>query len=369
MSRKTLFLVISMLACLAILSGCGFKDIDKRGFVVAVGVDGTKDKKKPYRITLKLVVPTGAFKQAPKPTYDYLSIESATLAEGVRMLKTHTDKELDFSHAKVILLGKNILEHDARQTFDIFLRRRDFQGIAWVAVGDPSAEKVLKTNPTTDVPGSNALFNIFSDEGTESVYIVTTYVYDFARRLFETGLDPILPIIRATDKGQEYRTNETIVFKEGRKKVKLTPEKTKYYNLISGREERADIVVKKKGVHITIAAGKVQAKYKILTPANQAPVLKMTVDIDGIIEESQHPVPPEKLSLYSKYASEAVKRRALHLLEFLQENEVDPLGFGLRYKATRLHNRDLEAEWQRIYPRLKFDVEAKVTIKSTGVIK
>ncbi|OCA81245.1 Ger(x)C family spore germination protein [Pseudobacillus wudalianchiensis] len=369
MNRKILFLVVVVLTSMTLISGCGFKDIDKRGFVVAVGVDGTKNKKKPYRLTLKLAVPTGTFKQSPKPTYAYLSIESATLAEGIRILKTHTDKELDFAHAKVIVLGESILERDMKETFDIFLRRRDFQGIAWIAVGEPSAEGILKTNPTTDLPGSNALFNIFSNEGTESAYIVTTYLYDFSRRLFEAGLDPILPIIRTTEKTNEYRTNQAIVFKDDKKQLKLNTEDTKFYNILSENETKADIEVSKKELLFAIAANNIKVNYKILTPANKQPVLKMNIDIQGIVEESTERVTPEKLKDYSRDASEVAQKRFTHFLKLLQENEVDPLGFGLRYKATRLHNRDTEAEWQRIYPQLKFDVNAKVKVKSPGVIE
>lgn len=353
-----------------LLSGCsGFKDIDKRAFVVGVGVDGTKSEKNPYRITLKIALPTGSFKESPTANYTYLTIETPTLAEGIRMLKSHTDEELDFSHAKIIIFGKDIIHRDMREVSDLFLRRRDFQAIAWVTVGDPSAEEVLRTKPPTDRPGANTLFNIFSNEGTRSPYIVTTYLYDFARRIMGEELSLVLPVIQAAENKKELQTNRSIIFKDGKEKMRLTSEQTKYYSVLANKTEVINVVVKKKDLHLAAAVDTIKANYKIVTRANQPPVIKMNVKIKGIIEEAKEPISADRLGLYSKYVSEKKEKDLTRFLKTLQKNNVDPLGFGLRYKATRLHNRDLEAEWQRLYPQVTFDVNVQASLKSTGVVE
>ena len=45
--------LLILLSCLA-LSACGFKDIEKRFFVVSIGVDPAKDHSKKYLVSLKL---------------------------------------------------------------------------------------------------------------------------------------------------------------------------------------------------------------------------------------------------------------------------------------------------------------------------
>ncbi|MCM3726878.1 hypothetical protein M3226_14400 [Neobacillus cucumis] len=54
-----LFLLMSF-----VLGGCGFKDIDKRFFVVSIGVDAAKASSKKYLVSLKFAVP-GASKESP----------------------------------------------------------------------------------------------------------------------------------------------------------------------------------------------------------------------------------------------------------------------------------------------------------------
>lgn len=366
---KILFLVMVMLCSVILSAGCGFKDIDKRIFIVAIGLDYTKNDTKPYRVILKLAIPSGTAKDSTGPRYTYLTKESATLAEAVRILKTHIDKELDFGQAKMIVLGENLLHRDMEKDIDFFLRRRDIQFISWMAIGRPTAEKVLKTEPSSEMAGSNALFNIFSGIGTESGYIITTYLFDFRRRLLEPGMDAIVPIIETNKKKTKFIINKAVVFKNHKEKVELTADQTKDYNTLSGNAEKVDVKVKKKGLDFALSVDTVKVKYKILTPANKAPVLKMDIKMEGIVEESKDRLPPSNMDTYSKYASELSKKRLTAFLKMLQKNQVDPLGFGLRYQATHLHTRDTYAEWKQIYPHLKFDVSVKTTVKSVGTVE
>ena len=65
------------------------------------------------------------------------------------------DKELDFGHTKMLVFDKKILEKDMKESLDFFIRRRDFQMVSWVAVGKPSAEKVVKVEPDSEMSGSS----------------------------------------------------------------------------------------------------------------------------------------------------------------------------------------------------------------------
>lgn len=366
---KILFFVLVMMCSIMLSAGCGFKDIDKRIFVVAIGLDYTKNKTKPYRVILKLAIPSGSAKDSPGPRYSYLTKESATLAEAVRILKTHIDKELDFGHAKMIVLGENLLHRNMVEDIDFFLRRRDIQFISWVAVGRPTAEKVLKTEPSSEMAGSNALFNIFSGIGTESGYIITTFLFDFRRRLLEAGIDAIVPIIQTNKKKTKFIINKAIIFKDRKEKLELTADQTKDYNTLAGNAKKVDVKVKKNNLYFALSVDTVKIKYKILTPVNKTPVLKVDVKMEGLVEESKDSLAANHLHAYGKYASEASKKRILSFLKLLQKNQVDPLGFGLRYQATHLHTRDTYTEWEKIYPRLKFDVSVETIVKSTGTIE
>jgi spore germination protein KC len=85
--EKNLFV---MLSCL-VLSACGFKDIDKRFFVVSIGVDAAKDHTKKYLVSLKFAVP-GPSKDSPNE-YQIVTQEADSISEAVRIIKTKLIKK------------------------------------------------------------------------------------------------------------------------------------------------------------------------------------------------------------------------------------------------------------------------------------
>src|SRR5690625_4551243 len=109
--RNPFFVLIPILSVVLLLSGCGFKDIDKRVFVVGFGIDGGSEEK-PYKITLKMAIP--GKKDSPKPEYTYLTQEADTIAKAIRLSESNIDKELEFGHAKVIVLGEDVFAGDIR---------------------------------------------------------------------------------------------------------------------------------------------------------------------------------------------------------------------------------------------------------------
>ena len=363
---KSIFIVF-VVTMLLIQSGCGFKDIDKRIFVLSIGVDHTDNEEKPYRVILKLAVPSGSVKQSGTE-YTYLMQESESLSTAIRSLKTQTDKELDFGHAKVIIFGERVLRHDLKAIMDFFLRRRDIQMISWVAIGQPSAEEVLQVEPESEMAGSNALFNFFDKNGVESQQIVTSYLFDFRRRVLEEGIDPILPMLSANEEKKRIDLNQAIVFNDKNKTVELDEKHTAIYNLMAGNYERFDVRVKNDNLGFTVAIDTSKVNFQIITESKQKPIIKMDIEMVGIIQESHMNTESSKLQTYSDATSKTVKKDVIEVLTKFQEEGVDPLGFGLRYKSTRLNNNKRNEEWQELYPKATFEVNVNAMIKSTGVI-
>lgn len=105
--RKIIAYLFILILLTLSLSGCGFKDIDKRIFVVSVGVDPAQNSEKKFLISLKLAVPNV---QEVSNEFVIISQEGDAIAEAVRIMKANVDKELDFSHAKLIVYNEKILK-------------------------------------------------------------------------------------------------------------------------------------------------------------------------------------------------------------------------------------------------------------------
>lgn len=365
MKLSRLNAILSLLLLSLTLNGCGFKDIDKRFFAVAMAVDQADNPERLFKVTVKLAIPSPS-ERFGSNDYTLVSEETDSIAEAVRKIKSKIDKELDLGHLKAIVVGKAIVEKgDVSRVMDWFVRRRDVQNIAWVAIGDPTGKDILDLKPKTERLPSNMLFMSFGQVGTETAYIVSEYLFDFRRRLNERGLDPILPVIQPRSEKQISINRVAILGKE-KQRLLLEPLETKILNCFYVGVGKYDIHVNMNDGFFIIAAENVRGSYSIHKRQGKA-VVQLTVRIHGIIEEASVPIAKEDLPKYERVAEEQVKQRVTELFQKFQKANVDPVGLGLRYRAR--HTGDPERvwkEWKELYPDAEFEVTPHVRLKSTG---
>lgn len=349
-------------------AGCAFKDIDKRIFVVGIGIDPSEKVKDGFRVTLKLAKPYGNVKQATTPTYAYISHDADSVALAIADMETRVDKLLDLTHNRIIIINKELLSKDLDTFMDFFTRRGDIQMVCYVAVAANTSEEVISFEPVIEAPASISLYNFFDNTGTESPYIVTTFLFEFRREVLSKGIDTVLPVIDIDEENQEFNINKSIVFKWEKEPLELTPEETKYFNSLANNASGFSYKVQEKDYSVVLNINQVKFKYQIILNEGE-PRIDIKVTKLGYIGESKHRLDASKLEKYNKIAAKQTKANVMELLTKLQENDVDPFGFGLRYRATRLSRKDIMEEWERIYPDIKFNVTVNVKLKGTGAVE
>ncbi len=357
--RSWLLAVMALL--LLPLGGCGFVDIDKRFFVVAVAIDKSGSEQKPYRITLRLSIPNSKIEPGMEKS-QVETIEAAEISEGVRRIKALLDKELDLGHCKMFVLGKKLSHDDISDAVDWMVRRRDIQGSAYVAMAGSQGYDILQKMPLSERYSGNSLFLTFGGDGTRSSYIRTEHLFDLQRRRTERGMDPYLPVIRTTGNG--YEVDRLALLDKTKVRTILTPEETQLFNQLDQQYVNSIIKTKLDGHPIILTATDISSRYTVSSNG----ILKMKVNIAGAIEEAPNNVFNQDWGELQKMFERDLEKDAMALFQKIQKAGVDPFGFGLRYRATHLSSRAYQ-EWLEMYPRLKFEIQAKVKIQGTGLIK
>lgn len=350
--------------CVLLLAGCGYKDIDKRFFAVSIGVDMAKNSSKNYLISIKFAIPT----VEKKPNaFIIVSEEADTIAEAVRIIKTKVDKEVDFSHTKALILSDAVVrKRMAPHLFYWPSRRRDFQEIAWVAIGKPTALDVLKAKPKAEQVPSNDIFLSFGKEGSETPYVIPEFLFDFKKRFTEKGLDPLLPIIET--KNNIIEVNTVGLFNKKKLIVSLTPEETKMLNFLLNMEVKSAIKVDRGKNYFLIDTQKVKTKYKFKLDGQNRPVIDVKVKATGRIEEALFKLQNKQLAVYEKKAEESLTVEIKNILMKMQKAKVDPIGFGLYYRGHHFQTNDWQT-WQRLYPQVTFQVHTEIQLEDTGLIE
>lgn len=354
---------------LFLASGCGLKDLDKRFFVLGIGVDRSDNPKLPYRVSLKLGIASPKIEPGITNKYQIVTQDAKSITEAIRLLKSKVDKELNFGHTKIFIFGKSLAENDIQKPLDWFMRSTQIQLIGFVAVGDPSARAVLDTRVISERLPANSLFLSFNNMGTESSYIMTENLSDFYRRMTERGLDPFLPVIRPMK--DSYDINQVALFDKQQIKVILTPDQTRVLNQLVLEYPKFDLHTNgEQGKSFDISIRHLKRKLSFSTmQGSNPPHVHIAISMDGFAEESTSSVYDKDWSDLEKKAQKESEERYSNVLDVLRSHSVDPIGLGLRYREMG-HVSD--ADWQRwvdFYPNLHIDVKVKLKILGSGVIK
>ncbi|WP_195575600.1 Ger(x)C family spore germination protein [Paenibacillus sp. 1001270B_150601_E10] len=356
--------VVLLAAIILSLSGCGFKDIDKRFLVVAIGVDKGEHKK--YNVTLKLIIPTVVVSPG-QSNFQLISYEADSISEAIELMRSDVDKYLDMGHAKITVIGESLAQENISKNIDWFVRRRGIQRIEYVALGQPTAKEILSLTQKSERLAGNSLILSFGHEGTESSFITTEYLYDFYERILERGKDPFMPIIKV--RGDTYEINRVALFDKEKVKLILEPNETRIFKHLLTKKPGFELQVEEENMQYSLSVQQLNYRYKIVTPEEERPYLQLDMKLKGIAEESEDIQFRENWSQIEEAAERTMKRSILQLLTKLKEHQLDPLGFGLRYIATRHEGHQDWINWTKIYPKLEFRVNVKVTLEGTGEIK
>lgn len=351
------------------LSGCAFKDIDKSVFVAMIAIDTSDDEEKPYKVTLKLYEPTGSFKEATEPEYSYLTENGKTLSEAIRKMESYSDKELEFGHSKLIVLGEELVkENKNKEILDFLLRRADIQMISWLTVGRPSAEEVIKMVPQGESAAYPELFNYFENNGTNTPYIVTTHLFKFRRNMKENGIDTILPIIEMNKEAEHFEINKSLLIAQNKEPHELNPLNTMIYNMLT-RNSDANLLVNEDGDYFIVYIDTIKSKYNV-NINKQDIKLDLQINLNGSISESKKHMINKDLPLYNEELKKESEDKITKFVMEMKDLGYDPLGFGIKYKAKVLHNRRMtDAEWMEAYKKAKVNVTVIPGLKSTGSIQ
>ncbi|WNS42567.1 Ger(x)C family spore germination protein [Paenibacillus sp. MMS20-IR301] len=366
--RQRLWSALLVLLVSLALTGCNFKDIDRRIFVVAIGIDPGKEQGT-FKVSLKLAIPQGDVTKIDEKM-QILTEESESISEALRRMKSKVEKELDYVHCKTLILGEQVAARDIRHVVDWAVRRRDIQLILNFAVGKPEALDVLKVKPPSERIPSNSLILAMSGQGTESPFISSVYSYQLMRSIYEQGIDPILPIIEAQGE-EQFLIDKIALLDKNKIKLVLSPDESRLFNLLSRPNLRTNFPAHIGDGMYQYYTESSSSSYKIVTPQEEEPYIRYTIKISAILEENstEEMVTHALLKKIEHDGEDELNKAVTALLVKIQNSGMDPMGWGLHYGSRHWNNDTEMAEWETIYPRLKFQVKAKVNIKYSGMIK
>ncbi len=209
--RMRMLAVLALLFFTMMLSGCyDEREIDDLAYPLAIGLDtGTADS---LRLTLQLAVPLaigkggGEEEGGGKGTSSYMiTVDAPSLYTALNLINNTVSKEINTSHAKVVVISRKLAETDLKKYLKGIQRGREFRPDIYVVISNGTAEEYLKNVKPTLENNPSKYFELLLGKESTSFY-PNTNMHDFYNA-FES--DSIEPVAILSDLGR-YKSTDAI---------------------------------------------------------------------------------------------------------------------------------------------------------------
>nr|WP_243865276.1 Ger(x)C family spore germination protein [Paenibacillus lupini] len=347
---------------LILLSGCAFEDIDRRAFVTSIGVDASEVKNKKYAVVIKISMSKGDVKVIGSD-FILLKVNCNSISDGLDQLRAMSDKKLEYGHVKILLFGEGVAKKDIAMAIDYFMRRPDIQKIAYLGIGKPNAYQLLKFKPKEEAVAGSYFFYTFQQSLKHSPYVYAVTLYDASRRIMTPGLDLTIPVMAF--QGKDLQINQIALFDKKQLEVELSSEESKILKMLTSGLYNDTLSLKTSNGVYSVTTEKGKANYKI-TLSQGKPIVIFSIKLKGgLIErlDDAEVITEDIKNSLAKIAEQQIQKKVYELLIKLREENLDPIGFGLRYRSRHFdHSNDTES-WSAFYPELDFKIQVKYKFK------
>jgi Ger(x)C family germination protein len=360
---------LALVVFIMIFAGCSnMKQINRITFITALGVDKSEVGVKVYALA---AVPGNFTSLAPgaggglskSPNY-ILSAEGQDVAAALYIMKRKSAHDIQFGHTKIVLFSDEMAKQGLNPSLDLFMRRIEFQPVAWIGITQGSVKSILQVNPESPESVSDALMDIFSRSGTDTSEILPLYVYEFFSLSVEPGQSPYVMIVKNIQKNNKIEVSDLAIFKKDRMVGILSSAETKILQILQKN--------KMASTSFTVQDG----TFNLLKYSNKTKVKlnQISIQLQLELELDQNHGPPvassEQLHNLEKQVNVSVQRQIEHLIEKLQGLKTDPAGFGNHYRTAVSGGFMKIDEWENeIFPKMKVDVKVNTKIQRRGSIK
>jgi len=318
------------------------------------------------------------FSEDINETIEILKTTSDLLRQARDQIRNSSDKEIEGGKTQHIIFSKELAEKGIGNLLDVFIRSSENPLLANVIVVDGSPLEMFEMSRDSyeDKPRTSVyVANVIRDAHTRTV-TPDCRIYKFTILKYSETIDPIMSYIGYDEekievKGSALFSNDKMVGSIGLIETgllhALMGEKIRFGYFIKAQRVDEEADPDKRGTAILLRGVKRKVKANLDGTIPEFDInLNFTGTVDEIDLDYRLDEPEEKKKLEEKVAM-LIQQDCMKLLGYLQEIGSDPVGFG---ETIRAKNNEYfkTVNWKTIYPKVKFNVDAKLNLEFQGAI-
>ncbi|SHI95040.1 Ger(x)C family spore germination protein [Desulfosporosinus lacus] len=368
-------LALMILIISTVTTGCwNYREVDKMSIVAGVAVDkGQKDK---FQITVEIIQVSAG--KDTNMTSKTITMEGKTMFDAARNIISISGKRLYWSHAKVIILSKEIASQGVTEVIEWYNRDSETREDVRILISKgTSAKEVFAGQGSTDDIKSFVLEEMIKNQ----VSLSKAPMMDILKFNIESktqGISTIIPTVNLLKKdGKMYpQIMGTAIIKNDKLVGFLDGEETKDLTFIRD-EVKGGVLIEEmqaNDVHTLVSLEIFKNKTKV-TPVSDDQDIEINLNIDTTvaideINSSETIFNEEGRRELEESAENTLKERIESLIKKIQsEYNADIFGFGakLRENDAQVWN-DVGNNWDEVFKDLKVNVQTAVHIKNSAML-
>ncbi|ANW98883.1 spore gernimation protein GerC [Thermoclostridium stercorarium subsp. thermolacticum DSM 2910] len=410
-------LILCMIIPMIFISGCfDASEPDDLAYVVAMGLDkGPEDN---LIITLLLAVPI-AVGVGPEPgeiekSTNIVTVAAPTILGGINVINSLISKRVNFAHAKLIVISKDLAEQGIEKIINTFIRFREFRPDTYLGITKGSAEEFLKSSKPLLEFNPSKHFELIMESFAYTGFSNGCTIEEFYSKMestYEEAVALLLDVSRIQETKDlaemissrnrngilegDYTAGEipvvyenkvrqmgSAVFRGDKMVGELTGLETFYYLVVSGKlgemyftlpdfNESTDIAENRD--YITLRLGQARKPEISVKIKENIPVVDIKVSLEGdilAITGRNDYSTGEGLKKLEKYASEYIREKVVLFLEKTRDELNSDICFLGKYlKKTFLYWEDwIKFNWPEKYEKAQFNVNVEIKIRRSGIM-
>lgn len=149
MKLKNLILLILLIVCMFLLSGCNNANgIETKAYVIALGVDSGETNT--FKISFQIAVlnnsGSGSSSSSPDQSSSIISVDCATLDSGISLVNSYISKKVNLSHCKAIILSEELAYNGISDIVYSFVNNIEIRPDCNVIISRSDAYDMLKNS-------------------------------------------------------------------------------------------------------------------------------------------------------------------------------------------------------------------------------
>lgn len=369
--KKALCVLMCLLMC-TFTSGCyDSNEISQLAFIIAVGIDNADDGL--YDYTFQAVKPSAFEGESDSNPLVTTTVTASSVYTAMDKLNTEISEKCDYSHIKLAVFSKELLQRGAEGIFRSLFKTNTFHPNIRIAMAEGRASDYLQNiKIPLDTNPAEYYENVFRE--SYSPYSPGTRLRDMEKDGPHTVCN-ILPVVKAgkgdKEKIEKYNTEKSAIIRDYTLKAITDHKEAFWYKLLTEKSFKGNfyIQIPRTDQKAVVELAKTYGKTKVAFE-NNTPVITVSLRFDGSVlwsESEREYIANDKE--FVKAVNQKVKNELEEFLEKCsQEYKSDVCQFSKKAKIRYLTLQAWESEdWQGLFEKAQYRVTTEVTLRREGV--